>query len=109
MLVFEIRHYQTPDGRDVFEHWLDALRDRRAVARIVARVNRLAAGNFGDCKTVGDGVSELRVDCGPGYRVYFARVGSTVVLLLGGGDKSTQRADIERAVDNLRDFRRRSP
>ncbi|WP_281172417.1 type II toxin-antitoxin system RelE/ParE family toxin [Desulfonatronum lacustre] len=70
-------------------------------------INRLKAGNFGDCKTLRGGVSELRIDYGPGYRVYFSRVGKLIVLLLCGGDKRTQEADIQRAIDYLADFKRR--
>lgn len=80
-----------------FETWIRALKDRRGRLRIVQRIDRLAGGNPGDVRSVGKGVSELRVDAGPGYRVYFARDGSELILLLCGGDKSTQKADIERA------------
>lgn len=81
----------------IFRDWLAVLRDLRAVARIDARIGRLRQGNFGDAKSVSDGVSELRVDYGPGYRVYFARRGEKVVLLLCGGDKRGQARDIARA------------
>lgn len=67
--------------------------------RIDARISRLSKGNAGDAKSVGSGVSELRIDCGPGYRVYFSRKGKTIILLLCGGDKRTQQADIERAIE----------
>ena len=77
--------------------WLEGLRDRRAAARIAIRIDRLRLGNPGDVKSVGGGVSEMRIDYGPGYRVYFANVGVQIVLLLCGGDKSTQARDIERA------------
>jgi putative addiction module killer protein len=80
-----------------FATWLAALRDREANARILARLDRVRLGNFGDTRSVGGGVFELRVDHGPGYRLYYARRGLTVVLLLVGGDKSTQAADIARA------------
>ena len=80
---------------DIFIQWLDELRDIRARARIQARIERLAAGNPGDVKPVGDGVSELRIDYGPGYRVYFTRRGNEVLILLAGGDKSTQDTDIK--------------
>ena len=80
---------------------------RAGKARIAARVDRLKAGNLGDCKPLRDGVSELRVDYGPGYRVYFGVVGFQVILLLCGGDKRTQDADIDKAVDYLADFKRR--
>ena len=77
--------------------WLNALRDARAVAKIVIRIKRLADGNFGDVAPVGDGVSELRIHHGPGYRVYFVRRGEVLVILLCGGDKSTQDRDIAAA------------
>ena len=82
---------------DVYARWLDDLRDIRARARVQARVERLAAGNPGDVKPVGEGVSEMRIDYGPGYRVYFTRRGNEVVILLAGGDKSSQDADIKTA------------
>jgi putative addiction module killer protein len=81
----------------VFSVWMRDLRDLRARARIQIRVDRVALGNFGDVKSVGGGVSELRVDYGPGYRIYLARRGDTMVLLLCGGDKSTQASDIAKA------------
>ncbi len=90
-LMIEIR------TTDTYADWFASLRDRRARARIDMRIARLASGNPGDVKPVGEGVSELRVDHGPGYRVYFTRRGDTVVILLAGGDKSTQSRDIETA------------
>jgi putative addiction module killer protein len=83
---------------DVFVEWLDGLRDDDAVARIASRIDRLAAGNPGDVKSVGGGVSELRIDYGPGYRLYFTKRGRAVVILLCGGDKSTQAKDIKLAI-----------
>lgn len=83
---------------DVFARWLDGLRDIHARARVQARIERLAAGNAGDVKPVGEGVSELRIDYGPGYRVYFTKRGREVVILLAGGDKSTQSSDIKAAL-----------
>lgn len=80
-----------------FNRWLSGLRDRRAVARIAARLDRLAAGNPGDAEPVGEGVSELRINYGPGYRVYFIQRGPVLVVLLCGGDKSTQSKDIRQA------------
>jgi putative addiction module killer protein len=82
----------------VFDTWLSHLRDRQAVARITARIDRLALGNPGDVKPVGAGVSEMRIDFGSGYRVYYQQRGSLVLLLLSGGDKCTQDADIKRAI-----------
>ncbi|MBU4611870.1 type II toxin-antitoxin system RelE/ParE family toxin [Achromobacter sp. GG226] len=83
---------------DVFRDWLTNLKDLKARARIIVRIRQAEAGNFGDVKAVGYGVSEMRIDMGPGYRVYFAREGRVVYLLLSGGDKSTQSRDIERAI-----------
>jgi putative addiction module killer protein len=83
---------------DIFVKWLDGLHDIRARARILVRIERLAAGNPGDVKAVGEGVSELRINYGPGYRVYFKKHGRKVVILLAGGDKSTQTKDIKTAL-----------
>ena len=83
---------------DVFAEWLDGLRDIRGRARVQARIERLAMGNPGDVRPVGEGVSELRIDYGPGYRVYFTRRGRELVILLAGGDKSTQAKDIRTAL-----------
>lgn len=83
---------------EAFANWLDGLGDVRARARILARIERLAAGNPGDVKPVGEGVSELRVDCGPGYRVYFKSQGHELIILLAGGDKRNQARDIKTAV-----------
>jgi putative addiction module killer protein len=81
-----------------FADWLNGLRDARAKARILVRLRRLSLGNFGDWKSVGSGVSELRVDYGPGYRIYLTREGSSVVILLAGGTKKSQSRDIKRAI-----------
>ncbi len=83
---------------DEFTDWLDGLNDRQAIARVNTRIYRLALGNPGDAKAVGEGVSELRIDYGPGYRVYFTQRGQTLVILLAGGDKRTQDRDIRRAI-----------
>ncbi|OGA17780.1 MAG: addiction module antitoxin RelB [Betaproteobacteria bacterium RIFCSPLOWO2_02_FULL_66_14] len=83
---------------ETFAKWLDGLRDVRARARVQVRIERLAAGNAGDVEPVGEGVSELRIDYGPGYRVYFKKHGREVVILLAGGDKRTQSADIKTAL-----------
>ena len=84
------------------------LADARAQAKIATRINRFAAGNFGDCKSLRQGLYELRIDCGPGYRVYYAMIGSECVLLLCGGDKRKRAADIERALEYLKDYKERS-
>lgn len=83
---------------EVFARWLDGLRDLRARARVQVRIERLAVGNAGDFRPVGEGVSEMRIDYGPGYRVYFKKIGSEIVILLAGGDKRTQPADIKTAL-----------
>jgi len=90
--VFEIRK------TEAFAQWLDGLRDLRARARVQIRIERFAAGNPGDVQPVGEGVSEMRIDYGPGYRVYFKRIGREIVILLAGGDKRTQAADIKTAL-----------
>ncbi len=77
--MFEIRHFVTADGLDVFGHWLEEMVDRQARARIKTRIDRVSLGNLGDVEPVGEAVSELRIDWGPGYRVYFARVGKTIL------------------------------
>ncbi len=87
---------------DVFDEWFSGLRDKRGKARIEARLRRVEQGNFGDAKPIGEGVSELRIDCGPGYRVYLAQRGIEVVVLLAGGDKSTQEQDIKAALELAR-------
>jgi len=84
---------------EAFDKWLLSLRDRKAKARIQARIDRVETGNFGDVSPVGEGVSELRIFYGPGYRVYFVKQNSVVVILLSGGDKSTQQADIAKAKE----------
>jgi putative addiction module killer protein len=101
-------YYQTASGKQPFIEWLAVLNDRQARVKIQARLARVAVGNFGDVETVGEGVLELRVDWGPGYRVYFARVGRVIVLLLCGGDKSTQQKDIDRAKDFFKDYKART-
>jgi putative addiction module killer protein len=93
MIMIEVR--ETPE----FTRWLAALKDQRAVLHIVRRISRVAAGNTGDAKSVGGSVSELRIDHGPGYRVYFTRRGQALVILLCGGDKRTQSRDIRKAIE----------
>jgi putative addiction module killer protein len=89
---------------EVFSAWLDRLRDVNGRARVQARIERLAAGNPGDAKPVGEGVSEIRIDVGPGYRVYFKKQGRKLVVLLAGGDKSTQAKDIKTALRLAREL-----
>ena len=106
--MLEIRYYQSTEGEQPFTGWLQALQDQQAGARIRIRLDRLALGNFGDCEPAGGGVIELRIDWGPGYRVYCARIGQTIVLLLCGGDKRTQKKDIKRAKDYFEDYKARA-
>jgi len=89
---------------EAYIRWLDSLRDVHARARVLVRIERLAAGNPGDVRPVGEGVSELRIDYGPGYRVYFKKQGRTIVVLLAGGDKRTQSRDIETALRLAQDL-----
>jgi putative addiction module killer protein len=88
-----------------FEQWLGNMRDAKGKARILSRMDSAALGNFGDCQPVGEGVSEMRIHFGPGYRVYFMRRGSSVYVLLIGGDKSTQKRDIRRAHKMARELK----
>jgi len=96
--MIEIRKTQ------IFAQWIDALKDLRARARIQARIERLAMGNAGDVKPVGEGISELRIDYGPGYRVYYKKRGQTLIVLLVGGDKSSQTRDIKTALSLARNL-----
>ncbi len=105
--MYKLKHYVDSFGDDLFGSWLDALADIRVRARIAARLLRLNNGNFGDCKPVGSGVWELRVDSGPGYRVYYAIDDGKVVLLCEGGDKRTQKSDIKRAIVRWQDWKER--
>lgn len=90
---------------DTFKRWRTALKDRHAVLRINVRLERLRAGNFGDTKYLRDGISELRIDYGPGYRVYYMRRGQLLVVLLAGGEKHSQAADIARAIEIAKDWK----
>lgn len=101
----EIVVFRAKDGGVPFEAWLDELADKQAVARVLARLARVRQGNLGDCKAVGEGVSELRVDYGPGYRVYFGQQGRIWVVLLCGGDKRTQERDIRLAKQYWHEYK----
>jgi putative addiction module killer protein len=103
----ELRIYETECGEAPFVTWFNALRDYKAKAKIRQRLDRAELGNLGDYRSVGEGVFELRVDFGPGYRVYFAPLGTVIVLLLCGGDKSTQDWDIIKAKQFWVDFKQR--
>ncbi|MDR3799504.1 MAG: type II toxin-antitoxin system RelE/ParE family toxin [Terracidiphilus sp.] len=106
--MHEIRHYLTQNDKDVFMEWRRKLRDTQAKIAIDRRINRIEVENFGDHRFCRDGVWELRIDVGRGYRVYYAIAGTQVVLLLSGGDKRTQDADIDRACEYWADWQERS-
>ncbi|MDP2368812.1 type II toxin-antitoxin system RelE/ParE family toxin [Rhodoferax sp.] len=103
----EVRIYTDTQDREPLTQWLEALKDIRARAQIRARLARLGAGNFGDCKPLRDGVQELKIDYGPGYRVYLSRQGPVLVLLLCGSDKTDQDRAIKQAIDYLNDWKQR--
>ncbi len=103
----EIRHYLTTDGVDTFQVWLDGIKDVATRVVILRRLDRIAADNLGDHKFCGEGVWELRIDYGPGYRVYYGQAGKVLVLLLCGGTKRTQAKDIQTAIKCWTDFKRR--
>lgn len=100
--------YRLPSGRCPAEEWLESLKDHRGRAKVRARIARARAGNLGKCGSVGGGVFELKIDFGPGYRVYFGEVGEAMIILLCGGDKSTQARDIKAAHAYWADYWRRS-
>ena len=102
-----IKIYVTVQGREPFTEWLHGIKDAKSRAIIRARLNRIRLGNFGDCHSVGDGVHEFRIDYGPGYRIYFGRVGVKVILLLCGGDKGSQSRDTVKAKEYLKDYQSR--
>ena len=102
----KIIYYGKPDGKSPFQEWLNNLKDRKARAKINARLTRVTLGNLGDYKSVGDGVCELRINYGKGYRIYFAQVGTIVIILLCGGDKDSQPQDIQQAKQYWLDYKR---
>ena len=104
----QLLEYITEDGENPFHKWLNSLKDLSARARIRVRLNRVRLGNFGDCKPVGKGVNELRVDYGPGYRLYYGKSKTIIVILLCGGSKKSQSKDIQLAQAYWADFKRRS-
>lgn len=105
--MIEVFRYQTGDGKEPVTEWLLSLRDKQAQAKVRLRLKRLEAGIFGDCEPVGEGVLELREHLGAGYRVYFGRHGQMVVILLCGGTKKSQAADIKAAKEYWADWKRR--
>ncbi|NVD96800.1 type II toxin-antitoxin system RelE/ParE family toxin [Massilia sp. BJB1822] len=105
--MLKLLRYRRNDGREPFTEWLSSLRDKVAQARIRIRLRQLETGNFGDAASVGEGVMELRIHLGAGYRVYFAQHGKAIVILLCGGDKSSQSTDIRRAKEYWLDWKGR--
>lgn len=105
--MYQVNEYINLDGKSPYREWLTGLLDKQAQARILTRINRMAAGNLGDHKPIGAGVWELRIDWGPGYRVYYARAGTRLILLLAGGDKRKQQADIDAAISYWKNWQER--
>ena len=105
--MFEVIRYRLASGKHPFDEWLRSLRDKVAQTRVLARMRQLEAGNLGDCAPLGEGILELRIHVGAGYRVYIARHGETMIILLCGGDKSSQNRDIEKAKSFWVDWKRR--
>lgn len=106
-MPYTVEIYQNKQGQRPFEAWVNRLRDRRAQAAIDNRIRRLSLGNLGDYRLIDEGIGELKIDIGPGYRVYFRRIGQQIILLLCGGDKRSQRRDIERAKQYWNDYQER--
>jgi putative addiction module killer protein len=104
---YQLEYFITDNGGVPFKEWLDDLKDVSARAKIRVRLDRVRLGNLGDSRSVGDGVFELRIDYGPGYRIYFSQEGKRIILLLLGGDKTTQERDIIQAKKFLNDYKRR--
>ncbi len=105
---YSIEYYVAEDGKKPFKDWLENLRDVRARAKIRVRIDRVRLGNLGEKKHISQEVNELRIDYGPGYRVYFGLEENRMILLLAGGDKSSQKKDIARAIEYLQDHQRRT-
>ncbi|PVZ42911.1 type II toxin-antitoxin system RelE/ParE family toxin [Pseudomonas sp. CC120222-01a] len=95
--MYAVHHVLSSNGVDLYQAWLDTIRDTRVKARITTRVDRAAQGHFGVTEPVGDGVFEMKLDFGPGYRIYYATIGRRIIFLLGGGSKDRQQADIDQA------------
>ncbi len=102
--VFDVLIFETADGRAPFYEWLMGIRDRSTKARVETHIDRLALGNFSNCAPVGEGVSELKINFGPGYRVYFGQDGRNLIILLIGGKKDTQSADVKLATAYWREY-----
>ena len=107
--MIKIEHYLLENGSDPFDEWLQSLKDTRGKAKIKVRLRRMSLGNFGDHKSLGDGIAELRLDVGPGYRIYYGIIDNLVVLLLCGGAKSSQEKDIKTAKKYWLEYKKEFP
>jgi len=107
MTEIVIKVYETPNGKRPFEEWIKDIRELHTRAKILTRIDRLKVGNFGDCKTLQDGVCELRIHYGPGIRIYYGKIEGKLILLLCGGDKGSQEKDIAKAKEYFKDFQKR--
>ena len=101
-----IKSYTTPEGKSPFDDWLRKLKDKKAIARILQRIDRVSLGNFGDCRSVGKSVYELRIHFGPGYRIYFGIANEQLIILLSAGDKSSQQKDISTAQKYWKEYQK---
>ena len=106
-IAYEVIYYRTDKGEKPAQEWLNGLRDTVARTKVHIRLDRAKLGNFGDTQSLGDGVNELKINFGPGYRIYYAMDGKNIILLLLGGDKSTQAKDIARSKEFWKDHKRR--
>lgn len=102
----QIEYYETESGEQPFRNWLLSLKDKEYKRRILIQINRIRVGNLGNCKSVGEGVMELKINFGPGYRIYFGQIENKIVILLNGGDKSSQKTDIKVAKTYWANYRR---
>jgi len=102
----EVEVYSTNEGKQPFTEWLNSLKDKKGADKILLRIRRIQTGNLGDHKSIADGVFELRIDSGPGYRIFFGKVENRIILLLCGGNKNSQDNDIQRALQYWADYRR---
>ncbi len=107
MIEIDVEIYETLNGKRPFEEWIKDIREIHTRAKILTRIDRLKMGNFGDCKTLQDGVCELRIHYGPGLRIYYGKIGNKLILLLCGGGKGSQEKDITKAKEYLKDFQSR--
>ncbi len=106
-MEIEIEFYQTPSGHNPFDDWFESIQEMHTRSKILTRLDRLKLGNFGDCKSLGEGIAELRIHYGPGIRIYYSKIGNKVILLLCGGNKRSQSKDIDKAKEYLREYQSR--